>query len=86
MGAGTGARTGTRTERRVKGRESPGTPEDIEVGRKTRESSLQPKPQESTYQRGRRIMWRTRAHGLEASGRLGEGGGGAKRRKKPQKR
>ena len=48
-------------------------------------SNQQPQPQDPTPQRDRRIMCRTRAQGREAGDVTGEGGGKAKKRKKPQK-
>ena len=46
-------------------------------------SNQQPQPQDPTPQRDRRIMRRARAQGREVSDRTaGEGGGGAKKRKK----
>ena len=46
-------------------------------------SDQQPQPQDPTPQRDHRIMLRTRAQGREAGDRVGEGGGEAKKRKKP---
>ena len=49
-------------------------------------SSQEPQPQDPTPQRARRIMLGTRPQGREAKDRIGKGGGGAKKRKKPRKR
>ena len=86
-----GGGTGTRTEKGVEGRESPGTYEVIiEVGQKTRErvtpaSNQQRQSQDPTPQRDRRIMRMIKAQGREARDRIVEGGEGTKKRKKPQK-
>ena len=48
-------------------------------------TNQQPQPQDPTPKRDRRIMRRTRAQGREVKGRAGEGGGEAKKRKKPPK-
>ena len=48
-------------------------------------NNQQPQPQDPTPQLDRHIMRRTRAQGREPWGRNGEGGGEAKKRKKPQK-
>ena len=65
--------------------------EVIEVDRKIREggatptSNQQPQSQDPTSQRDRRIMRRARAWGREGRDRIGEDGGEATKRKKPQK-
>ena len=78
MGAKAG--TGTRIERGVEGRESA-------KGGLTPTSNQQPQPQDLKPERDHRIMRRTidRAEVRVAMDRIGEGGGGAKKRKKTQR-
>ena len=53
-------------------------------GGATPRSNQRSQSQDSTPQRNRRIMRRTRAHRREAGGKIGEGGEEAKKRKKHQ--
>ena len=60
-----------------------GESEDVQEGA-TPTNNQQSQPQDPTPQRDRRIMQRIRAQGREARGKIEEGGGEAKKRKKPQ--
>ena len=92
MRAGAGVGTGTIIERQGGGEREPGNlrsdsrvrSEDAREGA-TSTSNHQSQLQDPTPERDRRVMRRTNAQGREARDGVGEGGGGAKKRKKPQK-
>ena len=56
------------------------------VGNNNINSNRRPQSQDPMRQRDRRTMWRTRVQGRKARDRIEEGGGGAEKHKKPQKR